>query len=182
MLASGAIHQFIRSREYVNSRAALLPWILFAGMFLTVIKVAPGIFAMEGRLKSLSNWLDVLGLLFTLFFGIVRVAIVFERPELKISTDSRNLLKWIKRIQFPAYSRVLILFYLAFIGFYLTLETHTISVMLNIQNDFRILRLQILAFTSSVGFLYVFWRYKPLKRTLKSSEISNQVVDLRVDP
>jgi len=163
LLIGFVLYKLKRSREYLNSRTALIPWILFAGMLLTVIKVAPGIFAMEGRIKSLSNWLDVLGLLFILFLGIVRVTIVSERPELEKITDSRNPIKWIKRIRIPAYSRVLILFYLAFIGFYLTLETHTISVILNIQNDFRVLRLQILAFTSSFGFLYVFWRYKPLK-------------------
>lgn len=181
LLVSVVAHQLIRSHEYINSRAALLPWILFAGMFLTVIKVAPGILAMEGRIKSLSNWLDVLGLLFTLCVGIIKVTIVSERPEFEKITDSRNPFKWIKRIQIPAYSRVLILFYLAFIGFYLTLETHTISVILNIQNDFRILRLQILAFTSSIGFIYVFWRYKPLKITKKSPDISDQAVDLLVD-
>ena len=157
------VYKLKNFHEYINNRASMIPWILFAGMFLTVIKVAPGIFALEGRIKSLANWLDVLGLLFTLFLGIVKVSTVSERSELEKSTDSHNPLKWINRIRIPAYSRVLILFYLAFIGFYLTLETHTISVMLNIQNDFRVLRLQILAFTSSFGFLYVFWRYKPLK-------------------
>lgn len=175
---SVVILKLTKSKDYIKSRAALIPWILFVGMFLAVIKVAPSVLVLEGRVKSLSNWFDLIGLLFTLFFGIIRVTTVSERPELKTYTKSRNLLKWIKQIRIPAYSRVLIMFYLAFIGFYLTLESHTVSVLLSIPNEFRVLRLRILAFTSSFGFLYVFWRYKPLKQITESRDKTDHEGDL----
>lgn len=155
--------------EFLNSRATILPWILFAGMVSVVLAVFPALFAMEGRFKSLSNGLDFVGLMFTLFLGIIRVVTISESSEPSELPISRNPRSWLNRIRIPAYVKTLALFYLAFVGFYLTLETHTISVMLNdgigIQNDFRILKLQVLMATSSFGLLWVFWRYKPLTQT-----------------
>jgi len=152
--------------DYVNSRVVLLPWILFAGIFLAVLKTIPVLLATTGRLTALSNWLDGLGLFFALLLGIIRVTTITERLEpIVVRAHSRNPLKWVKRIRIPPYSKILALFYLAFIGYYLSLETHTIALSLTVPNDFKMLRLEVLPFTSSFVFVWVFWRYKPLTRT-----------------
>jgi len=157
-----------RSRDpnYFKSRIALLPWILGVGIFLAVLKTISVLLAPSGRLMSLSNLIDVLGLLFSILLGVIRVTTITEVPKpIKVRLHSRNPIKLVTRIRIPAYSKVLVLFYLAFIGFYLSLETHTISLGLGIPNDFRMLRLEALPFTSSIVFAWVFWRYKPLSRT-----------------
>lgn len=155
-----------RDPAYLNSRAALVPWILFAGMLLAVLKTAPVLLPPIGQLSTLSNVLDVLGLFFSLLFGVIRVTTITEHPtSIKGTPHSRNPLKWVKRVQMPAYSKVLAFFYLAFIGFYLSLETNAIGRSLNIPNDFRMFRLEFLQVASLFGLLWVFWRYKPLTQT-----------------
>ena len=122
----------------------------------------------EKRLKSL----DMLGLFFTLILGIVKVTTISERSEQGIRREaSRNILQRLKRIQIPIYSKALFLLYLATINFYMTLEAHTISVILTIQNNFRLVKIRSLMVSSPIGFIFIFWRYKPFTRKKSAKEL-----------
>ncbi|MFX0063734.1 MAG: hypothetical protein ACFFC7_16300 [Candidatus Hermodarchaeota archaeon] len=159
--------------EFRESRKAILPWFFLFGLILIGLQVAPTLFIFEGRLKTLENILDLLGLALILVLGVFRVTSIPEGSE-QIQLEEPNPTSWWKRILAycnplnwwrwsPAYCKALFLLFLAFATFYISLEASTVAVLRNTQDEFKTLKLQILIGSGLIGFMYAFWHYKPTK-------------------
>jgi hypothetical protein len=121
-------------------------------------------------LQSLNDILDILGLLFVIFFALFRVmAIRDTSEEVQINRESlRNPKNWLNLI--PAYCKVLIIFYLAFVSFYAGLEANTIFTLSGATTQFEEIQMQAVIGISFVIILIVFWRYKPADNLVSSNE------------
>ncbi|MFX1254847.1 MAG: hypothetical protein ACFFCZ_24770 [Promethearchaeota archaeon] len=157
--------------EFRESRKAILPWFFLFGLILIGLQVIPTLFVFEGRLKTLENIFDLLGLVLILVLGVFRVTSIPEGSE-QIQLEGSNPTSWWKRLLTyfnplnwwrwsPAYCKALFLFFLAFATFYISLEASTIAVLRNTQDEFKTLKLQILIGAGLIGLIYAFWRYKP---------------------
>ncbi|MHA2096382.1 MAG: hypothetical protein ACW98F_17310, partial [Candidatus Hodarchaeales archaeon] len=147
--------------ELQERRMANFLW-LFPFLIIYVLSNAlPFAFSFSSGLQSLNDILDIFSLLFVMFFAIFRVmAIRDASKQVEINREVlRKPLEWVDLI--PAYCKVLIVFYLAFISFYTGLEANTIFTISGASSQFEEVQMLAGIGVSFLVIVYVFWRYKP---------------------
>jgi len=92
------------------------------------------------------------------------------KPSVKLEGKTRfNPIELWKRV--PIYTKILFLFYLSFVAFFMSLNSYTIASILSsiqnvpVQSEIQIERLGILAVSVAIGLLFIFFQYKPLPKT-----------------
>jgi hypothetical protein len=147
--------------EFQERRMAIFTFLFPFLIIYALTNALPYTFSFSMNLQSLNDILDFLSLLFVMFFAIFRVmgikdtkAVVFNREIL------RKPKEWLDLI--PAYTKVLIIFYLAFIAFYTGLEANTIFILSGASSLFEEVQMLGGIGTSFIILIYIFWRYKPV--------------------
>jgi hypothetical protein len=154
--------KFKRGKNELQERRMANFMLIFPFLIIYVLTNAlPFAFSFSRGLQSLNDILDILSLIFVMFFAIFRVmAIRDTSKQVEINRDIlRKPREWLDLI--PAYCKVLIIFYLAFISFYTGLEANTIFTLSGAVSYFEEVQMLAGIGISFILILYVFWRYKP---------------------
>lgn len=157
--------------RFFAKRKPIIPLLLLFGVVMIITKTLPALFLLEGRMKSLANIFDIVGFLAILFLSIFRVITLPEtKPSVNLEGRNRfNPVELWRRI--PIYTKILFLFYLSFVAFFMSLNSYAMASILSsiqnvpVQSAIQIERLGILAVSAAIGLLFVFFQYKPLPKS-----------------
>lgn len=140
---------------------AILPWIVFFSLIFFIIRGIPAIFDLDYRLKTLSDIIDVLVIFFIIFLAIIQVSSVQEHIKPLSKHLLYNPLKWTDHM--PKYSKILLLLYLNTEIFYQQLYQNALSSLTGEDNEIIILKAVSLVTFYVIGFVLVYFRFKPSK-------------------
>ena len=153
------------SLDFLDSRKGILPWLLFFGLLFILLKTIPtALIFYPPRLKTLRSIFDLFGIIIVISISIFRVVSIPESKTNRQKEKNNDSKKIGIFHRIPAYSKVLFLLYVSSISFYLSLESFSIAVLLNIPDYLLNLRLEFLTATTFIGAFYALWTYLPISQ------------------
>jgi len=163
-----------------EDKKAVLSWILIFAFLVLVFRILPVAIGAGGSFKQLTNLFDLLGVLFALSIGIVRVLPVRYtqiRDNPRHRLHPQRIIDW-----FPAYSKILLLFSIGIAIFYRIVQGSTIGGITGDPDPFKIERMQSVAGGAwfIVILFIIIWRYNAPERTSPPALLTAVATKLRL--